>query len=169
VPESNGSLHFLHLDLDDLTTIKSSADAFLCDNDRLDVLWNNAGVSTPPPGSKTKQGYELQLGTNDIAPFLFTKFLHPLLAKTAKSAPADSVRVIWVSSNMAEIGSPKGGIDFDNLDYKTDKPAWHKYAVSKAGNIYHGSEFARRVQGEGIISVVSFSRPSWASSKLRHG
>ena len=63
VPESKGLLIFLHLDLNDLTTIKSSADAFLRDNDRLDVLWNNAGVMTPPQGSKTKQGYDLQLGT----------------------------------------------------------------------------------------------------------
>ncbi|KAK4696757.1 hypothetical protein P7C71_g1220, partial [Lecanoromycetidae sp. Uapishka_2] len=121
VPSSQGSIHFLHLDLDDLTTIKNTADAFLRDNDRLDVLWNNAGVAVPPQGSKTKQGYELQLGTNNVAPFLFTQFLLPILAKTAKVAPADSVRVVWVSSNMAEISAPKGGIDFDNLDYKTDK------------------------------------------------
>ena len=63
----------------------------------------------PPQGSKTKQGYDLQLGTNNIAPFLLTNFLYPILAKTAKTAPADSVRVVWVSSNGADILSPKGG------------------------------------------------------------
>ena len=31
----------------------------------------------PPQGSKTKQGYELQLGTNNLGAFLFTKILHP--------------------------------------------------------------------------------------------
>ena len=38
VPESKGSLIFLHLDLDDLTAIESTAEAFLRDNERLDVL-----------------------------------------------------------------------------------------------------------------------------------
>lgn len=153
-PESLGQLAFLHLDLDDLTTIKASADDFLRKEARLDVLWNNAGVMIPPQGSKTKQGYEAQLGTNNVAPFLFTKLLHPILARTAQQAPANSVRVVWVSSSGAELMSPKGGIDFDNLDYKTDKSPMVKYSVSKAGNVLHASEFAKRAKGEGIVSVV---------------
>ena len=154
VPHSGGQLIYLHLDLNDLTTIKRSADEFLSQNNRLDVLWNNAGVMTPPQGSQTKQGYELQLGTNNVAPFLFTKFLRPILAETAKKAPADSVRVVWVSSNGSEICSVKGGVDLSNMDYKSDKIAVVKYGNSKAGNIYHGSELAKRAASEGIISVV---------------
>ena len=38
VPQSNGQLIYLHLDLDDLITIKHSADEFLSQNERLDVL-----------------------------------------------------------------------------------------------------------------------------------
>jgi retinol dehydrogenase 12 len=91
---------FLRLDLDDLTTIKKSAEEFLAKETRLDVLWNNAGVMIPPQGSKTKQGYELQLGTNNVAPFLFTKFLTPLLVETAKSATKGSVRVLWVLQDL---------------------------------------------------------------------
>lgn len=68
-PDSKGQLIYLHLDLDDLVTIKSTAETFLAENDRLDVLWNNAGVMVPPQGSKTKQGYEKQLGTNNVASF----------------------------------------------------------------------------------------------------
>ena len=149
VPNSKGQLIYLHLDLDDLTTIKATADVFLADNDRLDVLWNNAGVMTPPQGSKTAQGYEKQLGTNNVAPFLLTKLLHPILAKTASTAPTDSVRVVWVSSSGTELLSPKGGVDMDNLDYKVDKDLWTKYGISKAGNVLHGSEFAKRFQSEG--------------------
>lgn len=153
-PNSKGELRFLHLDLDDLTTIKASAEAFLGENDRLDVLWNNAGVMVPPQGSKTRQGYEKQLGTNNVAPFLFTKLLLPILVKTASTAPKDSVRVVWVSSSATEINAPKGGVDLDNLDYKVDKAAWVKYGVSKAGNVYHASELAKRTGTQGIISVV---------------
>ena len=155
-PQSKGELVFLKLDLDDLTTIKKSAEDFLAKEDRLDVLWNNAGVMFPPQGSKTKQGYELQLGTNNVAPFLFTKLLTPLLVKTAKSVPSDSVRVVWVSSSVAELGSPKHGVDLNNLDFKTDQSGWYKYGMSKAGNWYHATEFARRHKEDGIISTVSF-------------
>lgn len=156
-PSSKGELVFLHLDLGDLTTIKKSAQEFLSKESKLDVLWNNAGVMVPPAGSKTAQGYELQLGTNNVAPFLFTKLLTPILIETAKTAPKGSVRVIWVSSSAAEAISPKNGIDMDNLDYKKDKPNWHKYGVSKAGNWYHATEFAKRYKADGIISVVSIS------------
>lgn len=154
-PDSKGELRFLHLDLDDLATVKTSAETFLKENDRLDVLWNNAAVMIPPQGSKTKQGYEMHLGTNNVAPFLFTKLLLPILVKTARTAPKDSVRVVWVSSSAGEFGSPQGGVDIDNLDYKVDKGAWHKYSVSKAGNLLHASELAKRAGAEGIISVVS--------------
>ncbi|PBP22433.1 short chain dehydrogenase reductase [Diplocarpon rosae] len=153
-PDSKGALVYLHLDLDDLTTIKASAEAFLAQEKSLHVLWNNAGVMRPPQGSKTKQGYELQIGTNNLAPFLFTKLLTPLLQSTAKISPPGSVRVVWVSSSAAKNFSPKGGLDVANLDYHVDKGAWHKYGVSKAGNIYHSKEYARRYGKDGIISVV---------------
>ncbi|PMD21370.1 NAD(P)-binding protein [Hyaloscypha hepaticicola] len=153
-PNSKGEAIYLHLDLDDLTTIKASADDFLSKEDKLNVLFNNAGVMIPPQGSKTKQGYELQLGTNNVAPFLFTKLLTPILIKTAKLEPPGIVRVVWTSSSIAEAGSPKNGVNMDNLDYKVDKPAWHKYGVSKAGNVLHAKEYANRYKGDGLISVA---------------
>ncbi|KAH6717446.1 hypothetical protein BKA61DRAFT_323180 [Leptodontidium sp. MPI-SDFR-AT-0119] len=153
-PNSKGEIEYLHLDLDDLSTIKASADEFLSKETKLDVLWNNAGVMIPPQGSKTKQGYELQLGTNNVAPFLFTKLLTPILKSTAKVNPPGTTRVVWVSSSAAEGFSPKGGIDLTNLDYKKDQTAWHKYGVSKAGNLYHAKEFAKRYEDDGIISVA---------------
>lgn len=154
VPDSKGQILFLHLDLSDLTTIKSSAEAFLSENERLDVLWNNAGVMIPPQGSKTAQGYELQLGTNCLGPHLFTSLLQTILIRTAKTAPANSVRIVWVSSNGAWITTGKNGMELDNLDYsKADRSAWTKYGASKAGNIFQGSEAGRRLGEAGIVSV----------------
>ncbi|KAH7312792.1 hypothetical protein BKA65DRAFT_516673 [Rhexocercosporidium sp. MPI-PUGE-AT-0058] len=153
-PNSKGAIEYLHLDLDDLSTIKASAEEFLSKEKRLDVLWNNAGVMIPPQGSKTKQGYELQLGTNNVAPFLFTKLLTPILKNSAKVNPPGTTRVVWVSSSAAETFSPKGGVDLTNLDYKKDQSAWHKYGVSKVGNLYHAKEFAQRYGDDGIISVA---------------
>jgi len=114
----------------------------------------------PPQGSVTKQGYELQLGTNNLGPFLFTKLLTPILAKTAQTAPPGSVRVVWVSSSSARRTSPStGGVDMSNLDYKIDQGHWYKYGTSKAGNILHSSEFAKRHGKDGIISVVRLTTP----------
>lgn len=152
-PASKGSLVYLHLDLDDLTTIKASAEEFLANEARLDVLWNNAGIMIPPQGSKTKQGYEQQLGVNTIGPFLFTMYLWDILASTARQAPEDSVRVAWVSSTMAA-WAPKPAINFDNMSYEKAESMDNKYARSKAGTNFHAVEFQRRAAEQGIVSVV---------------
>lgn len=52
---STGKIDFLHVDLDDLTGIKASVENFMEKEERLDVLWNNAGVMLPPAGTATKQ------------------------------------------------------------------------------------------------------------------
>ncbi|KAI1484688.1 hypothetical protein F5X96DRAFT_683405 [Biscogniauxia mediterranea] len=154
-PSSTGRLEFLQLDLSDLTTIKASAEKFLAKENRLDVLFNNAGVMFPPHGSKSAQGYELQLGTNNLGHFLFTQLLTPVMVETAKVAPKDSVRVLWVASSAAELLIPvAGGVDLDNLDYKRDIFYAYKYGVSKAGNYYHSTEYARRHRDDGIVSVA---------------
>jgi retinol dehydrogenase 12 len=153
-PHSKGDIIFLYLDLEDLTTIKKSVEDFLSKEERLNVLWNNAGVMGPVPGLKTKQGYELQLGINTVAPFLFTKLLTPILIRTAKSSPSGSVRVIWVSSSAAELLAPPGGLDVNNLDYIHEKSFPHIYGVSKAGNVLHSKEYARLYKPDGIVSLV---------------
>jgi NAD(P)-dependent dehydrogenase (short-subunit alcohol dehydrogenase family) len=152
-PDSTGQIVYLNLDLNDLTTIKKSADEFIAKETRLDVLWNNAGVMTPPDGSKTAQGYELQLGTNNLATFLFTHHLLPIMKETAKVAAKDSVRIIWVSSSAVAL-APKPAIDFSNMDYKKAENTWAKYGRSKAGNVLHSVELARRTADQGIISLV---------------
>ncbi|GAP87685.1 putative short-chain dehydrogenase [Rosellinia necatrix] len=152
-PSSRGRLELLQLDLSDLSTIKASAEAFLAKEERLDVLFNNAGVMFPPDGSETAQGFELQLGTNCLGPFLFTQLLTPILIATAKAAPEGSVRVVWTSSSAADHLNPRGGIDLGNLDYKRDTFYAWKYGISKAGNYYHATEYARRHRDDGIVSV----------------
>ncbi|XMA18532.1 hypothetical protein WAI453_011323 [Rhynchosporium graminicola] len=84
-PSSRGALLYLQLELNDLTTIKASAEKLLTQENSLHVLWNNAGVMRPPQGSKTKQRYELEIGMNNAAPHLFTKLLTPLLKQSPRS------------------------------------------------------------------------------------
>ncbi|KAH9238436.1 hypothetical protein K456DRAFT_1746526 [Colletotrichum gloeosporioides 23] len=138
-PTSIGEMVFLKLQLDDLSTIKASAQQFLSRENRLDVLWNNAG-------------HELQLGINNLGHQLFTQLLTPLLEKTSRVAPNDSVRVIWVSSSAAD-GAPRPAIDFSNMDYHKEEGIWSKYSRSKAGNVIQAAEYARRMKESGIISL----------------
>jgi NADP-dependent 3-hydroxy acid dehydrogenase YdfG len=53
-PNSSGTLMPMVIDLADLTTIKPAVEAFLKQQNRLDILVHNAGIMEPPAGSKTK-------------------------------------------------------------------------------------------------------------------
>lgn len=108
---------------------------------------------TPPLGSKDNQGFELQMGTNCLGPFLLTALLTPLLQKTAASSPAGSVRVTWAAS-FATALSPKNGVQWDE---KTGHPAIHgmngnNYAQTKAANVLLAKEFQTQYAKDGIIS-----------------
>ncbi|KAH7127746.1 hypothetical protein B0J13DRAFT_564463 [Dactylonectria estremocensis] len=106
----------------------------------------------PPDGSKTVQGYELQLGVNNLAHHLFTTLLTPTLKATAQVAPRDTVRVVWVSSSAADT-APNPAIDFSNINYQREEGLWAKYMRSKAGNVIQAAEYARRTEGSGILSL----------------
>ncbi|KAK3721734.1 short-chain alcohol dehydrogenase [Vermiconidia calcicola] len=152
-PSTDGRLEFLMLDLADLASIKGSVDDFLRREQRLDVLTNNAGVMTPPSGSKAAQGHELQMGTNVLGPYLFTQLLTPLLQKTAASSPPGSVRVTWAGS-LATVGSPKNGVEFDE---QSNSPKVHgmqglNYGQSKAANVLLAKEYQTRYFADGIVS-----------------
>ena len=158
-PNSKGTLHFLRLDLSDLSTVKNSAEEFLHKEDRLDVLINNAGVMIPGPGSKGAQGHELQYVTNILGPYLFTKQLLPVLRKTAAESSRGAVRVCWASSTATDLLTPIGGMTFA----EDGSPAVKKgggppeYGVSKCANYFLGYEFGKRFgNSDGVLHNVSF-------------
>ena len=165
-PDSKGKVEFLKVDLSDLATIKPAAEDFLAKESKLHVLTNNAGVMFPPKGSKDKHGHELQLGTNCLGPFLFTKLLTPLLQKTSAEEPAGTVRVTWASSLMAQVQAPKHGVELTEsgpklFDSQVD------YSQSKAANCLLASEFAAKHAKDGIISV-SWNPGNLTSDLQRH-
>lgn len=95
-----------------------------------------------PPGT-TKDGYEIQFGTNHVGHALLTKLLMPTLLKTAEIPGAD-VRVVAVSS-FGHFFAPGKGIPFDEL--KTNMATTQKttkYGISKLSNILFISELGRR-------------------------
>lgn len=160
-PDSKGKLVFLQLDLADQSTIKQSAQEFMSKESRLDVLTQNAGVMTPPSGSKDAHGHELQMGTNCLGPWLFAQCLLPILKKTAASSPPGSVRVTWAAS-MAIASAPTGGMTFDkDGNPKVQNSPRADYSFSKMGNVFLAYEFGKRYGGDGIVSV------SWNPGNLK--
>ncbi|KAF4341839.1 light induced alcohol dehydrogenase Bli-4 [Fusarium beomiforme] len=165
-PESSGSLSFLKIALDDLDSIKAAAEEFKSKESRLDVLFNNAGVSNPPAGSVSAQGYELSMATNAIGPWYFTQLLVPILKETAKSQPPASVRVIWTASIVTDLSVPKGGVNMKDV-IKPLKDQQANYANSKTGNWYLASVLADQVGCEGVLSVC-INPGNLHSNLLRH-
>ncbi|KAI1396258.1 NAD(P)-binding protein [Hypoxylon fuscum] len=147
--EGAAIITFMPLDLNDLSTIKSSAAFFASRETRLDVLWNNAGLSGGPVGSKTAQGLEGHVGVNCIAPLLLAQELAPLLRNAAASSEPGATRVVWTGSLSIEAFSPPGGLDIALLDRlnqegKGTQNDAREYGMSKAGNWFLAIEGARR-------------------------
>ncbi|TGJ81255.1 hypothetical protein E0Z10_g7513 [Xylaria hypoxylon] len=151
VPNSSGELIYLHLDLADLPSIKSTVETFHRRESQLHLLFNNAGVAFPQGGAKTEQGYVLEIGVNCLGTFALTKLLTPTIVSTAKTSPPNSVRVIWVSSNAAEGFSPKNYVH--NVENAENLTAVGKYFSSKLGNYLHAAEFANLYRADGVLSV----------------
>lgn len=98
----------------------------------------------------------MSFGTNCIGPFLFTRLLHPLLVSTAaSSSETNTVRVLWAGSFVIHLQSPNTGLDIENLDYKNNEGPSIRYAVSKVGNLFIGTEWAKRDKINKIIHLVS--------------
>lgn len=154
-PGSTGHLKTLPLDLNDLESVAACASAFLAQETRLDVLWNNAGISYVPHDQLTIQGYEPQMGVNCLAPFLLTKLLLPVLKHTASISSGPSTRVVFVASAMVDMSAPPGGIPLDELHPgNQSKDLSRNYTISKTGNWFLASEFDRRMRTDGIVFVA---------------
>ncbi|KAG2065335.1 NAD(P)-binding protein [Suillus decipiens] len=144
---------FLQLNLANLRSVKASGEEFLRREPVLDVLFNNAGVMTPPVELLTDDGYDLQFGTNVLGHFYFTKIVMPALLVGAAQSPDGTARIVNTSSN---------GHWFGSLDYKTfkdssarkQKSAISLYGQSKMGNVLFAAEVARRYGNQGIVSTA---------------
>jgi WW domain-containing oxidoreductase len=136
-PKNAGGIEVLSLDLSDLDSVRACAAGFLASGRPLHVLINNAGIMAVPEG-KTKQGFELQVGTNHLGHFALTNALLPAL----KAAP--SARVVSLSSAAHRQASPKrlvASLSGQSVRYT----AFGMYGDSKLANILFVKALARRL------------------------
>lgn len=149
VPDA--AIKTLEMDLSSLDSVVTAARTVTAESDRLDILMLNAGVMAAPPGL-TKDGYELQFGTNYVGHALLAKLLLPVLERTTTLSGAD-VRVIMISSHALVYG-PKEGVVFDSLRTKADNlGAYGRYGQSKLAMVLWTREMARKYRQFTLVSL----------------
>jgi NAD(P)-dependent dehydrogenase (short-subunit alcohol dehydrogenase family) len=125
----------------------------------LDLLINNAGIMMCPY-SKTKNGFEIQMGTNHLGPFALTGLLMPLLIRT------NHARIVSTSS----VAHNQGDIDFTDINWEKRKYNTSKaYSDSKLANLYFSYELKRRLEHVENPPLVVSAHPGGTKTDLaRH-
>ena len=151
---ADADLRFIPLDQGDLSSVSSAAE-LVADEERLDVLINNAGIMMPPR-ELTTDGFESQLGVNHLGTFALTGHLLPKLAET------DGSRVV-VTSSIAHRG---GTIHFDDIDASTKYGAQDRYQQSKLANLLFMYELDRRLRAADSPTIAVGCHPGIAETEL---
>jgi retinol dehydrogenase-12 len=108
-----GRVRVLALDLSDLSSVRHCVSEFNNLNIPLHILLNNAGCMALQERRETKDGFEMQLGTNHLGHFVLTNGLIDSLKAGAPS------RIVNVSS----MAHRRGGINFkDPMSKKSYDP-----------------------------------------------
>jgi len=158
IPE--GKIEVMQLDLGDLDSVKSFADAYKKEHKTLDVLLNNAGIMMTPYFT-TKDGFEGQLGTNHLGHFTLTGSLLDLLLKT------EGARIVNVSSGAHK----QGEMDFANLQFENGKDysPMKAYGRSKLANLLFTYELQRKLEAAKKDTISIAAHPGVATTNLvRH-
>jgi NAD(P)-dependent dehydrogenase (short-subunit alcohol dehydrogenase family) len=154
----DAELQTAELDLASLESVRTAAADLTGRFPRLDLLINNAGIMMPPYGL-TKDGYELQFGTNHLGHFALTGLLMPSLLAAAQS------RVVTVSSN----GHRAGRINFADLQSSRRYVKFVAYGQSKLANLMFTYELERRLKAADAQTIAVAAHPGTARTELgRH-
>ncbi|RLV57558.1 SDR family NAD(P)-dependent oxidoreductase [Aeromicrobium phragmitis] len=153
----DAQIEVVRLDLADLTQTTAAATELAGSVERVDILVNNAGIMIPP-FSRTKDGFELQMGTNHLGHFAWTAGLWPALRHGA--------RVVTVSS-LAHASARR--LDLRVLTAGSSPPRyrrWQAYGESKLANLLFALELDRRTKAAGLAVTSVAAHPGYASTNL---
>ena len=151
---SNNKIHFMHLDLTSLKSVKSFVSNFLNKFSTLDGLVNNAAIMFGPE-KKTIDGNEIQFSTNYLGHFLLSELLLPVLKNSLNS------RIIHTSSVMHE----RGHIDLEDLNFEKRKyNKYEAYYQSKLAQILY-ARYQAKLLNNTSVKVVSL-HPGWVQTPL---
>ncbi len=156
-----GEIIVMQLDAADLNSVRTFAQAFAEQHDKLDLLINNAGVMGAKNILRTKDGFESQFGTNHLGHFALTGLLLDRL-KAAQAA-----RVVPVSSvaHKATAGLNLADPNFDQGGYQP----FDAYGKSKLANLLFMFELDRRCKAAGLNITAAAAHPGYTASNITSG
>jgi NAD(P)-dependent dehydrogenase (short-subunit alcohol dehydrogenase family) len=159
IENPNADVQMMLVDLADLESIHRFAENFKKGFQKLDLLINNAGIMNPPY-TKTKDGFEMQFGTNHLGHFALTGLLIDLIKNTPNS------RIVNVSSTAHKIGN----LNFDDLNWETRRyNKFRSYGDSKLANLYFTKELQKRLGKQSSGVIVASAHPGASATELsRH-
>ena len=143
------------LDLTSLASVRAAAEQLRSAHDHIDLLINNAGVMYTPK-SNTKDGFELQFGTNHLGHFAFTGLLLDRLLPVAGS------RIVTVSSVGHRI---LADIHFDDLQWERRYNRVAAYGQAKLANLLFTYELQRRLAPHGT-TIAAAAHPGMSDTEL---
>jgi len=150
------SVSLMQLDLADLESIAKFSVTFGQQYNSLHVLINNAGVMYPAKREVTKQGFEMQIGTNHLGHFALTGQLLAIIKKTPHS------RVVMQSS-LAHLS---GSINLDDLNGEKRYSKIQAYGQSKLANLLFAYELDRRFKAHNVDAIATASHPGVSKTNL---
>ena len=152
-----GKVELVEIDLADLSSIKTAADAVRgLAGDGLDAIVNNAGIMQTPE-QKTADGFEMQFGTNHLGHFYMNHLLFDLV--TARSG-----RIVAVSSIAHK---PPAKLNFDNIMLTGEYWPLKAYQQSKLANIVYGLDLHRRLEAAGSDVASISCHPGYSATNLQ--
>ncbi|MGB8389586.1 SDR family NAD(P)-dependent oxidoreductase [Mycobacterium sp.] len=145
------------LDLSSLDSVRAAADALRTAYPRIDLLINNAGVMWTPK-QVTKDGFEMQFGTNHLGHFALTGLILDHLL------PARDSRVVTVSSLGHRL---RASIHFDDLQWERRYDRVAAYGQSKLANLLFTYELQRRLAaGPDAKTIAVAAHPGGSNTEL---
>jgi len=174
----------VNCDMQDLGVVKAAGEqvnTIAKKNGGLDVLICNAGIMATRD-TRTKDGYEVQMQTNQLSHFMLTKLVWPSIELAAKNR--GEARVVTHSSSARD-GPPAmlreehfakseagtlGGDDtwmISELLLGRSGP-WQRYHQTKLANSAFTMELHKKLQAKGITNIKAMTAdPGLASSNLQ--
>jgi NAD(P)-dependent dehydrogenase (short-subunit alcohol dehydrogenase family) len=147
----HGSTEVRRLNLAELSSVREFAADW---QGELHLLLNNAGVMMLPE-QRTRDGFEMQFGTNHLGHFALTNLLLPHITD----------RVVTVASGAHRGGT--GVIDFADLNRTVHYNPWGAYAQSKLANLLFTLELQRRLTAAGSPVRAIAAHPGYAATNLQ--
>ena len=148
------------LDLSSLDSVRKAADELRAAYPRIDLLINNAGVMYVPSRETTKDGFEMQFGTNHLGHFALTGLLLDNIL------PVEGSRVVTVSSVGHRI---LARIHFEDPQFERKYNRVEAYGQSKLANLLFTYDLQRRLKTKGAPTVALAAHPGFSDTELmRH-